>query len=258
MDTRPLMVSKWGMAVLSVLLLSSCVSSQLAPTPPAVYTQAAYTVEEYNVDRATYHKIWSQATHAASDSTLAQRTALRNKIVYATAKEIDKSYGAFKNAFFGERALAETTADLVQIGLGLAGTLAGGEAIKEILSAAATGVAGSRLSYNKNFFKEKAPDILLSRMDALRSEQWSRIYLQLAQATDETYSLAEAERDLVTYYRAGSLEEAVQNIIAESGVTQKKADAEIKSLIVQKYGETLSGLASAEELQEIKALFKEW
>jgi hypothetical protein len=62
----------------------------------------------------------------------------------------------------------------------------------------------------------------------------------------------------VTYYRAGSLEEAVQNIIAESGATQKKADAEIKSQIVQKYGETLSGLASAEELHEIRALFKEW
>jgi hypothetical protein len=117
---------------------------------------------------------------------------------------------------------------------------------------------GSRLSFNKNFFKEKTPDILLSRSDALRAEQWSQIYLKLKNSTDDTYSFYEADRDLVAYYEKGSLQAAFQNIIAESGAAQHEADAEIKNAIVAKYGAFLGKPAPASERAEVEKLFNEF
>lgn len=245
-------------ALLWILTIGGCSAFRLAPTPPPVYTQTPYTPESYKADLDAYEALLKQATHDASDTTLAKRTALRNKIVYSTAKEIDKNYDDFKNSFFGERAATETALDVLQIGLSSAGTLAGGEATKEILAATATGVTGSRLSYNKNFFKEKTPDLLLSRMDALRAEQWSQLYRKLSSSTDEVYSLYETERDLVAYYQAGSLEAAFQNIIAESGAAQTKADREIKKQIERKYGAFLGELASEDEIKEVEELFNEF
>jgi hypothetical protein len=248
----------WCCALLCVVVASGCSTFRLAPVPPPVYTQALYTPEAYQKDRDAYETLWGQATHEAPDPTMPKRTALRDKIVYATAKEIDKNYTDFKSSFFGERAALETGLDIVQIGLGSAGTLAGGELTKAILAATATGVAGMRLSYNQNFFKEKTPDILLSRMDALRAERWSQLYRQLSGSTDETYPLSAAERDLVAYYQAGSLEAAFQSIIAESGAALEQADTEIKRQIEEKYGGPLGRLAGEEERKEIRGLYQEF
>jgi hypothetical protein len=227
-----------------ILLNGGC--STFAPPPPTLYRARSYSPELYDVDFKAYQ--------AAPNVT--ERTRIRDKIVYSTATEIDKNYAEFKNSFFGERALTETVLDVVQIGLTSAGTFAGGQT-PNILSAIATGVTGSRLSFNKNFFKEKTPDILLSRSDALRAEQWSQIYLKLKDSTDDTYSFYEADRDLVAYYVKGSLEAAFQNIIAESGAAQQRADRDIKDQIVAKYGGFLGPLAPESERAEISKFYEE-
>jgi len=182
-----------------VSLISGCSTFRFAPPSPILYTSETYTPEKYRNDLNEYQK---------PTANVADRTRYRNKIVYSTASEIDKHYSEFKNSFFGERAGTETSLDVIQIGLSSAGTLAGGQTVN-ILSAISTGLAGSRLSFNKNFFKEKAPDLLLSRMDALRAEQWSLIYLKLRDSDDDKYSFYEAERDLVAYYDKGGLHLAV-------------------------------------------------
>lgn len=240
----------WNKSIgfLCILLIGGCSTFRFAPPPPTLYTKDIYTPDKYQADLIVYQK---------PDTTVTDRTRYRDKIVYSTASEIDKNYSKFKNSFFGERAATETSLDIVQIGLSSTGTLAGGQTVN-ILSAISTGLAGSRLSFNKNFFKEKTPDILLSRMDALRAEQWSKIYLKLNNSLDDTYSLYEAERDLVAYYEKGSLQAAFQNIIAESGAAQQKADTEIKNRIRAKYGEFMGPLATASELAEIKELYKEF
>jgi hypothetical protein len=95
-------------------------------------------------------------------------------------------------------------------------------------------------------------------MDALRAEQWLRIYSKLANSKDVTYSLYEAERDLVAYYQAGSLEAAFQNIIAESGAALTAADREIKKQIEKKYGAFVGEFASEDEIQEVEKLFNDF
>lgn len=187
---------------------------------------------------------------------VSQRTRSRDKIVYKVAAEIDKAYITFKNSFFGERATGQTTMDIAQIGLTSAGTLAGAGAVN-ILSAIATGLAGSRLSFDKNFFKEKSTDLLVSRMDGLRAEQWIRIKLKLSR-NDDTYSFYELERDLLDYYDRGSLAAAFQNIIDESGAANKKADNEIKDQIRPKYGEFIGTSDAPEKLKNIESLFIKW
>jgi hypothetical protein len=170
---------KQCIVILSIVIISGCSTFQFVPAPPPIYN-AKYTLEDYNNDLSVYKPM---------GTSVDVRTYYRNKIVYLTKMEIDKNYAAFKNSFFGERAATETLLDIAQIGLTSAGTLAAGETIKTVLAAVATGVSGSRLSFNKNFFKEKSPDLLMSRMDALRAEKWSQIHLQLTNSTDDTYSL---------------------------------------------------------------------
>ena len=233
---------------LCIVLISGCSSLRFAPPPPTAYTAQSYTDSMYHADLQAYQS----ATGSVTD-----RTRIRDKIAFSTAREIDKNYAEFKNVFFGERAGTETVLDVAQIGLTSAGTFAGGQT-PNILSAIATGLTGSRLSFNKNFFKEKTPDILLSRSDALRADQWSQIYLKLKNSTDDTYSFYEVERDLVAYYEKGSLQAAFQNIIAESGAAQKQADTELRNQIRVKYGEFLGPLASQAELAEINALYGEF
>jgi hypothetical protein len=235
------------MLIISISSLGSgCATFQFAPDPPPIY-ETKYTLSDYNNDLSVYKP---------SGTSVDIRTYYRNKIVFLTKIEIDKNYAAFKKSFFGERAATETLLDIAQIGLTSAGTLAAGETTKAILAAIATGVTGSRLSFNKNFFKEKSPDLLMSRMDALRAEKWSQIHLQLMNSTDNTYSLYEAEGDLFAYYQAGSLQVAFQNIIAESGATQKEAENKIRQQIENKYGGSIGGeLASEAERQEVKKLF---
>ena len=241
---RHLSFLKQIVGFLCILMIAGCSTFRFAPLPPSLKT---YTPEEYKKDLAEYQ---------GDNATLDARTKYRNKIVYSTASEIDKNYREFKNSFFGERAATETSLDIAQIGLGTAGAFAGGQTVN-LLAAISTGLAGSRLSFNKNFYKEKSPDLLLSRMDALRAEQWSQIYLKLKE-NDATYSLYEAERDLFTYFDKGSLQTAFQNIIAESGAAQQKADNELKNQIRAKYGEFMGPPAPALELIEIEGLFDEF
>lgn len=221
--------------------------ARFAPRPPAVCTQGTYTPVQYEADRKAYE---------ASGTTVAEKTRLRDKIVFSTAGEIDSSYIEFKNSFYAGRAVTETSLDAAQIGLGTAATIASGGVVN-VLAAISTGLAGARLSFNKNFFKEKTPELLLSRTDALRDEQWARIYLKL-KMSDEMYSLYEAERDLKAYFEKGSLEAAFQSILAESGAAQVKADEEIKKQIYSKYGESLGPRAAPEELRGIEELYREF
>jgi hypothetical protein len=211
---------KQSIVFLCILMISGCATFQFAPTPPSLYTQQTYTLEDYKADLALYQR---------DKATVAEKTRFRDKIVYSTASEIDKNYREFKDSFFGERAATETLLDITQIGLGTAGTIAGGITTVNILAAISTGVAGSRLSFNKNFFKEKSPDLLLSRMDALRAGQWLQIYQKL-QKDAAAYPLYEAERDLIAYFEKGTLQAAFQDVVAESGTAQQKADNDIKDI----------------------------
>ena len=243
-------IDLWKQCVvfLCIAIISGCSTFRFVPAPPPIY-KANYTLEDYNNDLSVYKPM---------GTSVDVRTYYRNKIVFLTKMEIDKNYAAFRNSFFGERAATETLLDIAQIGLTSAATLAAGETIKTVLAAVATGVSGSRLSFNKNFFKEKSPDLLISRMDALRVEKWSQIHLQLMNSTDDTYSLYEAEGDLFAYYQAGSLQTAFQNIIAESGATQMNAEKDIWKQIKEKYGGSIGGPdAPEDQLKDIAKLYKE-
>ncbi len=231
-----------------IMMISGCATFRFAPPTPGLYTDQTYTPAEYKADLEKYQN---------PEIAAAERTRIRDKIVYLTAREIDKNYREFKNSFFGERAATETAFDIMQIGLGTAGTIAGGITTANILAAISTGIAGSRLSFNKNFFKEKSPDLLLSRMDALRASQWLQIYRKL-QKDDPAYLLYEAERDLIAYFEKGTLQAAFQDVIAESGAAQQKAEAAISKQIQAKYGRFIEPIASESELGEVDKLYNEF
>src|SRR5260221_271576 len=83
--------------------------------------------------------------------TAFHKTEVRNKIIFGVASAIDASYRNFSDGFYVKEGTINTMLDVILIGLGSSGTLAGGAAFKAILAATSTGITGSRLAFAKNF-----------------------------------------------------------------------------------------------------------
>jgi hypothetical protein len=164
-----------------------------------------------------------------------QRTVIRNKIIFGVASAIDISYRNFSDGFYVQEGSINTALDVILIGLGASGTLAGGATFKAILAATSAGITGSRLAFAKNFFKEKGPDVILGRMNALRAQQWAVIYGKLG-VPASAYGLPEASHDLIVYYNAGTITAAYDDIIAKSGSDQVKANEQLSDEIQRRFG----------------------
>jgi hypothetical protein len=119
--------------------------------------------------------------------------------------------------------LFETVADAVGMGLTAAATVLGGQEIKTILSATATGTQGTRISITKNYLREKTTEVLLTAMRATRREKANLILEKMAKLSVVDYTLEEARVDLTSYFYAGSLQDALLVVTAETGAKEKTA-----------------------------------
>jgi len=192
---------------------------------PALIASEQYTRTDLDNDLVAY-----RAT--------ADKTAIRNKIIFGLAAQIDASYRDFSDSFYVTEGTLNTVLDIAVIGLGSAGALTGGAPAKAILAATSAGLTGSRLAFSKNFFQEKGPDLIRGRMNALRAQQWTVIFGKL-NVPESKYTLAEATRDLVQYYNAGTITGAYDSITADSGSKLVQANAELSQEIQKKYGSQL-------------------
>jgi hypothetical protein len=174
--------------------------------PPGGKTNGTYSLSAFNTDFAAY----TAATLNATPTEPAATTA-RNKMVYGVMAEIDYVYGNYEIALFMNEGSFRVATDVLQLGLGMASTITNGARSKTVLSAVLTGVTGTSLSIDKNFFRQQTVQALISSMQAGR-DRVKAIIIQRLNDPVTSYPFQAARSDLAAYFFAGTLPGALQQL----------------------------------------------
>jgi len=227
--------------------LTGCFNT-MAPTQPKILAPAitSYPVKDYNSDVNSY----------------------RSAIIYRTLADIESTYGHFEVQLTTSRATKSVLADTTQLGLTAATTVVSASDVKDILAASLSGFQGSQLSFDKNFFREKTTESLISQMRADRKNLEAQIISRLAAqdvipTTDPTtkaniaaYSLDAAWIDITQYYYAGTVPSALVSIATTTGNNATVAAKALTSAVNNLVPPTAAQLKTAKQISdELLTLF---
>jgi hypothetical protein len=222
---------------LFVSTLSGCFNT-MSPTSPKILAPAitSYPASDYRGDVNAY-----RIAINAKDYT--QARVLRDQIVYRTLADIESAYGRFEVQLTTSRATENVLADTAQLGITAATTVVSASDVKDILAASLSGLQGTQLSVDKNFFREKTTESLISQMRADRKNLEAQIVSRLAAqdvipTTDPTtkasvaaYSLDAAWIDVTQYYYAGTVPSALVSIATATGNNATKAATNLSNTV---------------------------
>jgi hypothetical protein len=195
-----------------VLAASGCVGRLNRPNIPAPLnygSATAYTRDAFNTDYAVYKT-------DLRENRLTDARVHRDAMINRIEVDVEANYREFEAALASTRSGIDTGADVVELGLSAAIGVVGGTDVKDLLAASLTGFKGTRLSFDKNFFREKTTEAVISQMQAYRESMRNRITTKLSLDVIH-YSFEEAWRDLVEYFYAGTLQAALQQLANEAG-----------------------------------------
>lgn len=195
-----------------VLLLTGCPKNQGRMPEVLVKRVIAYEAKRFDDDLAEYQQ-------AANDEI---RRQMRDQIVVRLKRNIDAFYHDFERDLFYHRATSNIAADFVELAAAGATGITNGERAKSIMAIALTAFKGGRKSIDQNFFQEQTTKVLISAMRAARSSIEAAI-TEKRSAGVQAYSLDDALGDLVRYFYAGTLQNALQELTEQ---TSMRAEAE--------------------------------
>ena len=128
----------------------------------------------------------------------------------------------------------------MQLGLTAATTVVGASDVKDILSATSTAFHGTWTSVDKNFFRDKTTEAIISQMRATRKTKQAQIITNLANRDAASYPLDAAWIDLVDFYYAGTVPSALVEIASNAGSNAQQADADLNSAIAKAAKQAIS------------------
>ena len=189
--------------------------------PPSVKirTTYAYVIPEGGPTPPNYFQ--TKFDDAKNDTA---KKAVRNRIVYELMRLVDDDYGKFEGDLRGDRAYKDTIVKIVSLVLTGGASLAQKTAANT-LSALDTGLKGANEAIDANAFRSYTPELLINRMRTNRAEVAAKIYKSMDQPVDK-YPLEAAIRDIVNYYKQGSVTSALASLAA---TTSKEADTAMES-----------------------------
>jgi hypothetical protein len=193
----------------STLLQTSC-STVRATKPPLIGTTRLPSFNYTSPRAANYYLT------VYNNAALADKARVRNAILNDLMSVIDLNYHEFEAGLRTDKALKDASAEIVTLGLTAASTAVGGEEVKTILSAIATGVVGANSSLDRNVLQNNTVQALELEMRALRAEK-ERDLLNGMADTDAHYPLQSGIRDVIAYYYAGSLTDAMLGLVGKTG-----------------------------------------
>ena len=191
------------------LVLTGC--STVRATKPALINSARLPSFNYTSPRAANYYLTVYDNAAPAD-----KAKVRNAILNDLMATIDLNYHEFEARLRTDKAVKDTAAEIVTLGLTAASTAVGGEEAKTILSAIATGVVGANSSLDKNILQNNTIQTLELEMRALRAEREHDLLNGMAD-TDAHYPLQSGIRDVIAYYYAGSLTDAMLGLVEKTG-----------------------------------------
>jgi hypothetical protein len=223
-------------------VLSGCTSRLEKPRLPDVFvdpapgrgTNGTYSLSAFNDDFTAY----KLALHATPVEPAA--LTARNNMIDGVMAEIDYVYGNYEIALFMNEGSFKVATDVLQLGLGVASTITNGARSKTVLSAVLTGVTGTSLSIDKNFFRQQTVQALISSMEAGRDRTKTLIKLRETEPVS-SYSFQAARSDLSAYFFAGTLPGALQQLSQTAA-----ANAEVQRQTLT--GVTLKDVSDATKL----------
>lgn len=237
---------------MSCVLIGACSS---APAVPAVVDPAGtalnYTVEDWQRDRLAYEGSMAAFRSEPKPNHLTAATLVRDRMVNRVRADIRSYHAEYEAALTEGIANWNIFGDLAQLGLALAATVTKGTETKTILSAVIAATAGAKLSVDKNYFREKTSEVLISSMRTARVEKDTVLVGKLASMQADEYPLEEALCDLVDLHYAGTLTEAFQRLAKQAGNDAEQADEKVDELN-QKRAYLLQ--ASHEQIQKRRAI----
>ncbi len=213
--TRSLTHRAFVLSLLALMItLSGCAGHLERPSlpnvfvdpPPSGQTNGTYSLALFDADFAAYKLAAQNPNPTEPDAS-----TLRNKMVYGVLAEIDYVYHKYEIALFMNENSFKVATDVLQLGLGMASTITNGERSKTVLSAVLTGVTGTSLSIDKNFFRQQTVQALISSMQTGR-DRTKAIILQRLREPVSTYPFQAARSDLAAYFFAGTLPGALQQL----------------------------------------------
>jgi hypothetical protein len=183
-------------------------------------------------------------------------TTLRDRMVQRVRLEIDGNYHQFESKLFENRAYFNTSADWVELSLAGAVAVVGGEHAKTVLGVVLTGVKGGRLSLDKNFFREKTTETLMSAMQAERGRRLIIITKKITEGDASQYSWDEAWVDLLNYFYAGTIESGLLAIASQTGAEATDAKNEVRRVEKERADKFSLRTASREEIYDVRDMTK--
>jgi hypothetical protein len=214
-------------SIVILISLAGCSSRFARPNVPAVIVVPSpkvipppsatgnYTLGDYTHDLDLYSK-----------ATGTEALRLRNRMTYGLMAEIDYVFYEYETKLFLNQGGFNVGSDFLQLGLAAGSTITNGARAKTILSALLSGVTGTSLSIDKNFFRQQTVQAIMSSMEANRDRVKAVIIQQLAKDTS-VYPFEAARPDLIKYFFAGTLPAGLQQLHQEAATDAKEQREEL-------------------------------
>lgn len=225
-------------AVLAVLLLLAgpgCLQTTKSGPSPVRYDET--TQRQFEGEFTTLKTAYEAALKA--ENLPAARLA-RDRMIFLLRVEIDKWYARLEQELHESRATFNSWADFTELGLAGAGAIATPVDSKTIFATLLAVSKGTRLSIDKNWFREKATESLMNAMRAGRNQQLAQIIAKMSANGADRYTFEEAWGDLIAYHQAGTIPGGLVILAATTGQEAKKAEDDVKQANKPRYPELVS------------------
>jgi enamine deaminase RidA (YjgF/YER057c/UK114 family) len=210
----------------------------LVMSAPAV-TQ--YKADDFKADVKNYRD-------AITNKDLPGARTLRDTIANRVMADIELRYSKFEMELTTKRAGFETGADMVQLGATAATAVVGASEIKDLLAASLVAFQGSRISVDKNFFREKTTESIISQMRATRKTKQAQIITNLGSRDVSSYPWDAVWIDLVDFYYAGTVPSALVEIAGATGTKAETATQILNTAIAEQTKQAIDTRTAFEKL----------
>lgn len=201
-------------ALLAMLATAGCTTFGAPAAPETSFTARS----DLDALKAKFASATSIADYYSQPETLERRNAfIAGRLVL-----YDLAYVDWVSRFRFGRAAEATILDTATLGVNQAIAFLGGARTKESLGAIGGAIAGTRSSYEKNFFDEASAGAIAAQMNAERKAALVPI-MAGTRAGIEDYPLTAALADLAAYQFAGTIDGALAGIHREAGVKEAEA-----------------------------------
>jgi len=215
-------------AIVLITCLTGCVHINRPPIPATLDpgNQAKYSVDAFNQAYTNYQQLLQSVEY---EKAKLQRDSIINRIEV----DVEGNYREYEGKLSSTRATVDTLSDVTQLGLSAATGVIGNVDIKDMLAASLTAFKGSKLSFDKNFFREKTTEILISKMQASRDKVRNRITTKMALPVQQ-YAFEEAWRDLVEFFYSGTLQSALVQLANDAGADAAAAKKQAETIDIKR------------------------